>query len=93
MDQIETLLLMTVNPGFGGQALIPETVGKVARARAWLDKRNSAANLQVDGGVTSEHIGALKEAGATLFVCGTSVFHALGGPSAGVRTLRAALGS
>jgi ribulose-phosphate 3-epimerase len=93
VDQIETLLVMTVNPGFGGQALIPETVDKVSRARAWLDVRNSAANLQVDGGVTAKHIGALKEAGATLFVCGTSVFHAQGGPEAGVRMLRAALES
>jgi ribulose-phosphate 3-epimerase len=91
ISEIQTLLVMTVNPGFGGQKLIPETIGKVARARSLLDERKSAAHLQVDGGVTSEHIGALSEAGADLFVAGTSVFHAPGGPAAGVRALRADL--
>jgi ribulose-phosphate 3-epimerase len=91
VDQIETLLVMTVNPGFGGQALIPSTIEKVARARALLDKHNSAANLQVDGGITTQHIGALNAAGANVFVCGTSVFHHADGPASGVRSLRGAL--
>jgi ribulose-phosphate 3-epimerase len=91
VDQIEMLLIMTVNPGFGGQALIPETVDKVARARAWLAKRNSNADLQVDGGVNVDNARALCQAGAEIFVAGTSVFHAPQGPAAGVRALRAAL--
>jgi ribulose-phosphate 3-epimerase len=91
ISEIQTLLVMTVNPGFGGQKLIPETIGKVARARSLLDEHKSAAHLQVDGGVTIEHIGALSKAGADLFVAGTSVFHAPGGPAAGVRALRADL--
>ena len=91
IDQIQTLLIMTVNPGFGGQALIPETIGKVARARAWLAKHNSNAALQVDGGVNVDNAGALSEAGAEIFVAGTSVFHAQQGPASGVKTLRAVL--
>jgi ribulose-phosphate 3-epimerase len=91
VGHIETLLLMTVNPGFGGQSLIPETIGKVARARAWLGKHNSDAALQVDGGVNAHNARALSDAGAEIFVAGTSVFHAPTGPADGVRALRAVL--
>jgi ribulose-phosphate 3-epimerase len=91
VDQIEMLLIMTVNPGFGGQALIPATISKVARARAWLAEHNSNAALQVDGGVTVDNARALCQAGAEIFVAGTSVFHAPNGPAAGVQALRAVL--
>jgi ribulose-phosphate 3-epimerase len=90
LDDIQTLLIMTVNPGYGGQKLIPETIGKVARARALLDEHQCPANLEVDGGVTVKNIGALKSAGANLFVAGTSVFRAALGPAAGVKSLREA---
>lgn len=85
---VETLLVMTVNPGFGGQALIPATIGKVARARAWLDSLGVSPALQVDGGVKDTNIGALAKAGADVFVVGTGVFRAPCGPADAVRGLQ-----
>jgi ribulose-phosphate 3-epimerase len=88
---LETLLIMTVNPGFGGQALIPRTIEKVRCAREWLTRKKSCARIQVDGGVKTHNIHQLSAAGADLFVAGTSVFQADDGPAAAVRSLRALL--
>ena len=76
---LDLLLVMTINPGFGGQALIPATIGKVRRARALLDAQQSVATLQVDGGVKSHNAAALTQAGATCLVVGTGIFEAPGG--------------
>ena len=73
---LDLLLIMSVNPGFGGQAFIPGSVAKVQRARHLLDEAGSKAMLEVDGGVTRETIGALTRAGADTFVAGNAVFAA-----------------
>ena len=72
MDRMDMLLLMSVNPGFGGQKFIPNTVNKVRRLRELLGDR--PVEIEIDGGVTKETAGALIEAGADVLVAGTAVF-------------------
>ena len=74
LEEIDMLLVMTVEPGFGGQRLIEETMPKVAEARALISNSKFEIALQVDGGVTSENIGELAALGADTFVAGSSVF-------------------
>jgi len=74
VPELDLLLLMSVNPGFGGQSYIPATTGKLKRARALLDRSGSRAALEVDGGITLETIAAAWRAGADTFVAGTAVF-------------------
>lgn len=76
LREIDMLLVMTVEPGFGGQALIPECVSKVREARDLATAEGLALEIQVDGGVTSSNIKSLAEAGANVFVAGTAVFDA-----------------
>lgn len=87
---IDQVLVMTVNPGFGGQRLIPNAVEKVRRCREMLTTAGSQAELSVDGGVTVETIGSLVGAGATVVVAGSSIFGHSSGPAAGISELRAA---
>ena len=84
---VELLLVMTVNPGFGGQKFWEPGVDKVRRARALLDAAGSDAMLQVDGGVARETIGRLAAAGADTFVAGNAIYTAQD-PAAEVRELR-----
>lgn len=72
---IDMLLVMTVEPGFGGQKLIPETLAKVAEARNELRAHGLQIGLQVDGGVTEDNISQLAELGADVFVAGSAVFN------------------
>ena len=72
---IDMLLVMTVEPGFGGQKLIPETLAKVAQARKELRAHGLQIGLQVDGGVTEDNIGELAQLGADVFVAGSAVFN------------------
>jgi ribulose-phosphate 3-epimerase len=74
VPDLDLLLLMSVNPGFGGQSYIPATTGKIARSRALLDRAGSSAALEVDGGITVDTIEAAWLAGADTFVAGTAVF-------------------
>lgn len=76
LEEIDMLLVMTVEPGFGGQKLIPETIAKVAAAKAALTASDLSIAIQVDGGVTESNIGQLAEAGADVFVAGSAVFSA-----------------
>jgi ribulose-phosphate 3-epimerase len=76
IDMLDLVLVMSVNPGFGGQAFIPESVAKVEQARALACGRN--IEIEVDGGVTDKNAGALSKAGATVLVAGSSVFSAGG---------------
>lgn len=76
LREIDMLLVMTVEPGFGGQALIPECVSKVREARDLATAEGLELEIQVDGGVTSSNIKSLAEAGANVFVAGTAVFDA-----------------
>jgi len=75
-SSIEMLLVMTVEPGFGGQSLIADTVKKVTQARAFADSHGLNLFIQVDGGVTATNIRELANAGADTFVAGTAVFEA-----------------
>lgn len=86
--ELDLLLIMSVNPGFGGQAFIPGSVAKVARARALLDATGSAALLEVDGGIGRETIVPCWRAGADTFVAGQAVFGAPD-PAAEIAALRA----
>jgi len=72
IDTVDLILIMSVNPGFGGQKFIPEALTKIAQARALIGGR--AIDLEVDGGVSVDNAKALADAGADLFVAGTSVF-------------------
>ncbi len=85
--QLDLLLIMTVNPGFGGQAFWAPGVDKVRRARDLLTRAGSRAMLQVDGGVTRETIARLAEAGADAFVAGNGIYTAAD-PAAEVGVLR-----
>ncbi len=85
---LDLLLVMSVNPGFGGQKFIESSVAKIARARAMLDEAGSRALLEVDGGVARETITACWRAGADTFVAGNAVFSAAD-PAAEIRALRA----
>ena len=85
---LDLLLIMSVNPGFGGQRFIPSSVAKVARARRMLDEANSRALLEVDGGIARDTITACWTAGADTFVAGNAVFSAKD-PRAEIRALRA----
>ncbi len=76
IPDLDLVLVMSVNPGFGGQSYIPSATGKIARIRRLLDEAGSSAVLEVDGGVTIHTIGAAYHAGADTFVAGTAVFGA-----------------
>ena len=80
LDDVDLVLVMTVNPGFGGQKFIPASLDKIARVRQRLDAAGSKATLQVDGGVTADNAADCVAAGADALVAGTAVFR--GGPSA-----------
>ncbi|MBK9924851.1 MAG: ribulose-phosphate 3-epimerase [Anaerolineales bacterium] len=87
----DLVLVMSVNPGFGGQGFIPEAITRIREIRKKLDDLGSSAWLEVDGGVSVETISSLKEAGITAFVAGTSVFKHPQGIEAGIRALRSHL--
>jgi ribulose-phosphate 3-epimerase len=70
----DLVLVMSVNPGFGGQSYIPGSTSKIARLRAMLDEIGSKAEIEVDGGVNSDTVAEVVEAGATVLVAGTAVF-------------------
>jgi len=72
LDDIDLLLVMSVNPGFGGQSFIPETLNKLRQARALIGER--PIDLEVDGGITADNARAVAEAGANVFVAGSSVY-------------------
>ena len=84
----DLVLVMSVNPGFGGQSFIAESLARIGEIRKKLDALGSSAWLEVDGGVSIETISPLEKAGATAFVAGTSVFKHPQGIEAGVMALR-----
>lgn len=88
LTEVDMVLVMTVEPGFGGQKLIPQTVAKVSQVRDALRARGLELAVQVDGGVTEENISELARAGANTFVAGSSVFRALD-RNAQIQNLRA----
>lgn len=91
LGEADLVLVMSVNPGFGGQGFIPESLVRITEIRKKLDALGSSAWLEVDGGVSVETISQLKEAGTTAFVAGTSVFKYPQGIEAGIKALRSHL--
>jgi ribulose-phosphate 3-epimerase len=87
VDDLDLLLIMSVNPGYGGQSYLPQATDKIRRARALLDAAGSRATLEVDGGITVATITEAWTAGADTFVAGTSVFGAAD-PAQAVRDLQ-----
>jgi len=93
LPEVDLVLVMTVNPGFGGQSFIAGGLDKVARLRQMLRARRlDAVDIQVDGGVNSETIGPLRDAGATVAVAGSAIFAPDRGVAGAIGALRAALG-
>lgn len=76
MDKIDMVLLMSVNPGFGGQSFIPGTLNKLREARAMIDASGRDIRLEIDGGVKVDNIGEIAAAGADTFVAGSAIFNA-----------------
>jgi ribulose-phosphate 3-epimerase len=91
LSLVDLVLVMTVNPGFGAQAFLPEMLPKITEIRQMLDKVNSPAWLEVDGGVSEKTIPALANAGADAFVAGNAVFKHPGGIAAGIKALKEAM--
>jgi ribulose-phosphate 3-epimerase len=87
IEDLDLVLVMTVNPGFGGQEFIPYTLRKIRQVQEMLDARNPICDLEVDGGIELHTIQSAYEAGANVFVAGTAMFQHAGGPEAGVQSL------
>lgn len=93
LPELDLLLVMSVNPGFGGQSFIPASTAKLQRARGMLDEIGSHAELEVDGGAGTGNVASIVEAGATVVVAGSAVYRHPEGAAAGVRAIRAAAGN
>lgn len=93
LEACDLALVMTINPGFGGQRLIPHTLEKVAELRALVDRAGLPTEIEVDGGVDASNASACASAGASVLVAGTAVFGHAEGPAAGVRAIAARLGA
>lgn len=89
IDDVDVVLVMTVNPGFSGQTFIPRSESKVAAVRQLIERRGARARIEVDGGIDEQTIGGVVAAGATIAVAGNAVF-GQGDPAAAVRRLKAA---
>ena len=74
LDKVDMVLLMSVNPGFGGQSFIPATLGKLREARRIIDQSGHAIRLEIDGGVKADNIAEIAAAGADTFVSGSGIF-------------------
>jgi len=90
MPFVDFILAMTVNPGFSGQKFIPQVAGKIYEIRKMADELNPTIKIQVDGGITSETLPVVKNAGAEIIVAATAIFKHNGGIAAGVQALRQA---
>ena len=85
---VDQILIMSVNPGFGGQRFIEASLEKIKALNRMLENRRPAVEIEVDGGIDRHTAPRIVEAGATLLVAGSAVFGAPGGPGEGIRTLR-----
>jgi ribulose-phosphate 3-epimerase len=91
LTMVDEVLVMTVNPGYGGQQFIRETLRKINKVRLQLDAHNPVAKIEVDGGITAETLPLARKAGAQIFVAGTSVFKHPKGIAVGMQALLAGL--
>ena len=89
LEHLDMVLIMTVEPGFGGQKMIDDTLPKIGMLRSEIEKRGLRVSVQVDGGVTIENIGRLARLGADTFVAGSAVFNQ-GVPADNIASLKAA---
>jgi ribulose-phosphate 3-epimerase len=87
---LDYVLVMSVNPGFGGQAFIPHSIDKVRRVRTLLDAAGAKAAIEIDGGIDIANVAAVVDAGASMLVAGHAIFGS-GDPEAATRALRAAI--
>lgn len=92
LEICDLALVMTINPGFGGQKLIPRTLSKVAQVREAIERQGLSTDVEVDGGVDASNAKACVDAGANVLVAGTAVFKHEDGPGAGGRAVLAAAG-
>lgn len=76
LDKLDLVLIMSVNPGFGGQKFIPHALDKLREVRRRIDESGRAIRLEIDGGVTADNIGQIGAAGADTFVAGSAIFNA-----------------
>ena len=90
LGDLDLLLVMSVEPGFGGQSYIPESTAKLREARALLDEVGASAELEVDGGISTATAAEAAAAGATVLVAGSAVYGHPDGAAAGVRAIREA---
>ena len=90
IHDVDLVLVMTVNPGFGGQDFIEHSLNKITQIRTMLDEIGSEALLEVDGGIGPKTAERVVAAGATMLVAGTAIFRAPGGPEAGIAAIRKA---
>ncbi|HET89482.1 MAG TPA: ribulose-phosphate 3-epimerase [Chloroflexi bacterium] len=93
LNDIDLVLVMTVNPGFGGQMFIESVLPKIRQVREMLDQAHSPAELEVDGGIGPETAKRVVDAGATMLVSGTAIFDAPRGISAAIEAIRQAAGN
>ena len=91
LGQVDQVMVMGVNPGWGGQALIPETLPKVRGLRALLDERGLTLDIEIDGGVKVHNCAACVEAGANVLVAGSAVFNSEASVPENMRSLREAI--
>jgi ribulose-phosphate 3-epimerase len=91
IESVEKVLIMTVNPGFGGQSFIETMYDKIRRTKVLIDKKRSEAIIQVDGGISSKTIKTCYDAGARNFIAGSAIFKHENGIAAGIAALRDAL--
>ncbi|HCV00961.1 MAG: ribulose-phosphate 3-epimerase [Dehalococcoidia bacterium] len=91
LPTVDQVMVMTINPGWGGQQLIPSQLDKVTRLRAQLDKGGHRARIEIDGGVKVENAAACAAAGADVLVCGSSVYNEQASVAENLMSLRAAL--
>ena len=87
---VDIVLVMTVNPGYGGQEFLPETGTKIREIRKHLDNIHPEALIEVDGGISASTLPEAAEAGAQVFVAGNAIFSHPGGIAAGIRDLKEA---
>jgi ribulose-phosphate 3-epimerase len=90
LHHVDLVLIMSVNPGFGGQSFIPATLLRIAKMRKILDARGLSAELEVDGGINADNAPDIVEAGANVLVAGNSIFRAEDGISMAIQRLREA---
>ncbi|TCL56919.1 ribulose-phosphate 3-epimerase [Kineothrix alysoides] len=74
LGELDMLLVMTVEPGFGGQAYIPESTERIRQARKFVEERGLSTDIQVDGGITADNVHVVLEAGANVIVAGSAIF-------------------